>query len=60
MEGIVENYEYPFLGDTDATVLQVRNELFSANTENRLRPVATLVQRVESSVLPLLCIFKES
>jgi hypothetical protein len=48
------NFGYPSLGDTG------RYELCFANKENRLRPVAILVQWVASSVLSFLCIFKES
>ena len=54
------NSRYPSLGVTGAAVLQVRDEVCSANTENGLGPVAIVVQWVASSVLPLLCSFKES
>jgi hypothetical protein len=38
------NSRYPSLGVTGAAVLQVRDEVCSANTENGLGPVAIVVQ----------------
>jgi hypothetical protein len=39
-----DNSRYRSLGDSGAAVLQGRDELCSATTENRLRPVAILEQ----------------
>ena len=48
------NFGYPSLGDTGVAVLQGRDKMSSATTENLLLTVAVIIKSVASSVQPLI------